>query len=169
LDHFAPGNEGVKLRFVLGSDLASSAIALFSAGYFSHVDAIVPTASGLALLGSRNDEVGGKPAGVQIRPFGYAPVKRSLVLSVTATAEQETAWLKFLTAQIGKPYDKPAIWAFAFGRDWREPDSWFCSELQAAALESCGIVKSLVFPPNKVTPAELAQIVSALGATEESS
>jgi uncharacterized protein YycO len=152
----------MKLRFVLGNDWTSSAIALFSAGYFSHVDAVVPT----GLLGSRSDAIGGKPPGVQVRPFGYERVKRSLILTIPATCpDQEFAWLKWLGSQIGKPYDSPAIWAFAFGRNWREPDSWFCSELQAAALEQCGIVRSLVFPPNKVTPAELAQIVSALGAT----
>jgi hypothetical protein len=155
----------VKLRFVLGRDWTSSAIGWFSGGYFSHVDAIVPTQVGVGLLGSRMDVVGGQQPGVRIRPYPYESVRRQLVLSLPASPQQEKDWLAFLTAQLGKPYDKPAIWGFAFGRDWRQPDSWFCSELQAAALEVCWIVKGLVFPPNKVTPAELAQIFDALGAT----
>ena len=83
---------------------------------------------------SRGDRCGGQPSGVRIRPAGYRKWVRRVVFEVPATFAQELAWQAFLIAQVGKPYDGEAILAFAFGRDWREPDSWICSELQAAAL-----------------------------------
>lgn len=73
-------------------------------------------------------------------------------------------WLEFLMSQLGKPYDYEAIWGFLLNRDWREPDSWICSELQARALEVAGIVPCLYLACNKITPVALALAVSAAGA-----
>jgi hypothetical protein len=50
----------IRLQFVLGTGLSSQAIAWFSAGHFSHVDAVLPDNR---LLGARSDVVGGKPPG----------------------------------------------------------------------------------------------------------
>lgn len=153
----------LRLRPVLGEDLASSAIALFSAGYYSHVDVITEKGE---LLGAREDSIGGKSPGVQVRPFGYEKVKRADVYELTTAREQDAQFWAFAYKQLGKPYDKPGIWGFVFGRDWHEPGSWFCSELIAAACEAAGIVHTLVFPPNKVTPAELIEVWTALGAVK---
>lgn len=77
---------------------------------------------------------------------------------------QSRAFYRFLRAQVGKPYDHSAIWGFASGRDWREDDSWICSELQAAALEHAGIVPNqLYLAANKITPVALAFGLSFLG------
>ena len=54
---------------------------------------------------------------------------------------------------------------FIAGRDWSDPGSWICSELQCAAAESADIVKPLVLSANKITPNDLTLIWSALGAT----
>jgi hypothetical protein len=151
----------IQFRFVLGRDLASSAIALFSAGYFSHVDAVMLDGT---LLGARADTIGGRPPGVQVRPNGYETIKRAVTFSLAVEPTQELNFYAFLGAQVGKPYDKTAIWAFVLGRDWTEPDSWFCSELLAAAVIAAGILRPLYFPPNKVTPAAFANILSELGA-----
>lgn len=40
--------------------------------------------------------------------------------------------------QVGKPYDLTALIGWLSGRDWQEPDSWFCSELVAWAFEQGG-------------------------------
>lgn len=56
-------------------------------------------------------------------------------LSVSADYNKVRA---FALDQIGKPYDFKAIINFGLQRDWREDDSWFCSELVAAALEEGG-------------------------------
>ena len=155
----------IRLQFVLGWGFTSQAIAWFSAGHFSHVDAILPDGS---LLGARSDWTnGGKvPPGVRIRPAFYESWKERVVMKLISEPKQEHEFYAFLNKQLGKPYDKSSIVAFATGRagrDWREADSWFCSELQSAALETCGACPSLYTPLNKITPAALATVVSALG------
>jgi hypothetical protein len=149
-------------QFVLGSGISSRSIAWFSAGHFSHVDAMMP---GGYLLGARSDRVGHRPAGVQVRPPAYETWKERVVMSLEVEESRGRAFFAFLNAQLNKPYDKTAIWGFAAGRDWREADSWFCSELQAAAIEAANITPALYAPAAKITPAGLAVILSAIGAT----
>lgn len=60
--------------------------------------------------------------------------------NIPCSQEQHDIFWKFLNDQDGKPYDWRAIFAFELGeRDWTTPDSWICSELQAAALKISGI------------------------------
>ena len=41
----------------------------------------------------------------------------------------------YMLDQIGKPYDFSGIYGFLIhDRKWQNPDSWFCSELVAAAI-----------------------------------
>ena len=149
----------VRLRFVRGTGWSSKAIEWFSAGPFSHVDAVGTD----GLYGARSDAIGGKPPGVQWRPFDYEKVDGSLTIELQATFQQETAFWLFLRSQEGKPYDAVGIWGFATGRDWREPGEWFCSELQAAALEEAKLLNPLYAPASKVTPSALCVILSAVG------
>lgn len=51
----------------------------------------------------------------------------------------EAAALRFLRAQIGKPYDWTALVGFLLRRDWAEDDSWFCNELAEAAAQAGGL------------------------------
>lgn len=141
----------ITLQFVGDDDPASEAIKIFSRGWCCHVDAILPDGT---LLGARLD-------GVKIRAPDYASFTRVERISLAASAEQETAFLAFLHAQVGKPYDRLAIAAFPFQRDWREPGSWFCSELALAALEACEFFRApLSVPANEVTPRDLLLVVS---------
>jgi len=151
----------IRLQFVCELSPPSQIIAWFSAGHFSHVDAVLPTGE---LLGARSDSVGGKPPGVQIRPANYAKFSRRILMRVPSTHEQCRAFYSFLFSQIGKPYDHAAIWAFFFNRDWREDDSWICSELQCAAGEACGVLPALYLAANKITPVACALAYSAMGA-----
>lgn len=150
----------IQLQFSRQHDVGSSLIAWFSAGDLSHVDCILP--SGL-LLGARSDKVGGKPAGVQYRPPDYAKFVRVVRFSIPTTQEQTDKFYDFLFHQLGKPYDNSTILGFISGRNWREQDSWICSELQAAALEAAGIVGPLYLSANKITPVALALLVSGIG------
>lgn len=151
----------LQLQFVGGAGLASGAIEWFSAGPLSHVDAVWGTGY---LLGSRSDVKGSMPPGVQIRPSYYiTAIQPRLVVQVETTEQQYGEWSAFLLSQLQKPYDKPGIWGFAFGRDWREEDSWFCSELQMAALEAAGISGKVASVSNKITPVGLANIVTSWG------
>ena len=59
----------ISLQFSALNDIASEAIKLFERSWCSHVDAILPDGT---LLGARADIYGNVPAGVQIRPPGYA-------------------------------------------------------------------------------------------------
>lgn len=157
----SPGSGSViTLQFSATGGLESDAIKLFSRGWPSHVDAMFPGAGG-TLLGARSDVIGGQPPGVRIRPLGYETWQHTQVIQLNATPEQEDAFHRFLFAQVGKPYDKIAIAAFAVARDWREPDSWFCSELIAAALEACDWFPApLANVVNEITPRDLLLLVS---------
>ena len=152
----------IALQFVLGMGLPSQAIAWFSAGKFSHVDCVLPDGR---LLGARSDGPGHTKPGVQIRPACYESWKQRVVLTLPATRDQEWNFYTFLWDQLGKPYDHTAIWGFVAGRDWRSAGAWFCSELMAAASEVACLCPMLYAPINKVMPAALALVYSALGAT----
>jgi hypothetical protein len=116
------------------------------------------------LCGARSDRVGHVPPGVQLRPPFYENWKERVVVGLKAIdPAEERRFYNFLHDQLGKPYDTTAIWGFVSGRDWRDQDAWFCSELQAAALETAGVLPSLYTPRNKITPAGLATVLSAIG------
>lgn len=153
----------IRLQFVQGPDISSRAIAWFSAGHFSHVDAVIEG----QLLGARSDEVWGHDSwigpGVRLRPPDYAAWPKRVVMEIKTTPFQEMAYRRFLFKQIGKPYDKTAILAFVLNRNWRESDAWFCSELQAAALEAAGVFPKLYVDANKITPVALSLAFSAAG------
>jgi hypothetical protein len=152
----------IQLQFVCEAALSSRAIAWFSAGHLSHVDAVLDDGN---LLGARDDRVGGKPSGVQIRPQGYIKFSRRVVMTVPTSPLQSKSFYTFLISQIGKPYDKEAIWAFMFNRNWRADDSWICSELVTAAGEKSGILPALYLAANKITPVSCAVAFSAVEGT----
>lgn len=151
----------ITLQFSAQDDLGSLIIELGGAGPFSHVDIVEATGR---LYGSRSDICAGVPAGVQSRPPDYEKFARRVRMSFSTTPEEERTFWGFAYAQRGKPYDTTAILAFAVNRDWREPDSYFCSELAAAALETAAICPPLYSPVNKIEPVTLAIVCSALGA-----
>jgi uncharacterized protein YycO len=150
----------IVLQFVATSTLTADVIRWYSHGSYSHVDAVMPDGS---LLGSQGSVFAGIPAGVQVRPANYTAFSKRTVVIVPAPYSVEQAFYAFLKAQVGKPYDTTAIAGFAVGRDWREDDSWMCSELQSAALERAGYFShTLCAPTNKITPDDLALVLSAL-------
>ena len=157
----------IQLQFVSEADIGSRTISWFSQGHFSHVDALLPDGH---LLGSRHDwtcsspgVVRDIPPGVRIRPPSYLNFSRRIVMTVPATDAQTKAFYDFLNTQIGKPYDSLAIVGFMIGRDWREDDSWICSELQTMAGETATILPRLYIAANKITPVACALAYSVLG------
>lgn len=149
----------IVLQFVKGSDFGADAIAWFGHGAdFSHVDTVLPDGK---LLGARSDVVGAAPAGVQIRDPGYVGKCRTFRVSLPCSDEMSSAYHGFLWAQIGKPYDHTAIMAFVAGRNWQDPDAWFCSELKAGAMLSAGFFPyPLAAPANKISPPDLLLLIS---------
>jgi len=148
----------ISLQFVTAGTLADKAIQAYEHGWASHVDLVMPDG---ALLGAQATACGGQPAGVYVRPVGYSTWQKVQRVNLEASDVQLARFLAFARAQIGKSYDFEAIAAFPLGRDWRAPDSWFCSELGAAALEASGwLPKQIDESVNKIAPRDLLMIVS---------
>jgi hypothetical protein len=149
----------IRLQFSRQADLGSTFIAWFGHGAgYSHVDTVLGDGQ---LLGARADHCAGVPPGVQVRPPDYAAFSRTLVVELPASAETTSVYYAFVRGQVGKGYDMTAIVGFAAGRDWRAPDSWFCSELAAAALEASSFFAfPLATPANKISPDDLLLVCS---------
>ena len=169
-DRQAGGSVSVTLQFCGFESLIARVIEKFTdpLGKTGHVDLVLMDGS---LLGAQNESgLGGKPSGVQIRPASYVAESGGTdLIRVTIPTDPfaDKKVYDFAMAQIGKPYDVTAIAGFVAGRNWREDDAWFCSELAAAALEQGAIFPSPLYAPaNKITPAGLLLVASAFGRAE---
>ena len=149
-----------RLQFVKSTGMASWLISRFGNGYWTHVDIVLP---GGELLGARSDAIGGKPPGVQIRPPGYELWVDRMVIEIEASPWSLALGRGFLNKQLGKPYDRLAIVAFAMDRDWRNEGQWICSELAARYLEVSALIHKLDVCVSKVTPGACAMVASAIG------
>jgi hypothetical protein len=163
VDHETEGvaprhGEVITLQFSAQNDLGSLIIELGGAGPFSHVDLVEANGN---LYGARSDT---PTPGVASRAPDYQKFARRVRMSFSTTPAEEKTFWDFAYAQRGKPYDMTAIESFLLNRDWRAPDSWFCSELATACLETAGICPPLYSPVNKIEPVTLAVVCSALGA-----
>ena len=155
----------IVLQFSTTKNSASRIIQWYSAGKYAHVDSVMPDWHPKAgwLLGSRSDHPGDLPAGVQIRPPDYHAFKEKLVLTIPCSDKKERAYYAALEAEVGKPYDSMAIWAFALDRHWRSEGSWICSELVAKMLEESKVfVHCLYLEANKIMPVTLLLALSAI-------
>lgn len=154
----------VRLQFVLGAGLSSRLIAWWGQGYggFSHVDAVMGDGW---LLGARFDKVGGKPAGVQVRPPLYENWKYRRTLDMPCTALQQLKWTDYLHSQIGCQYDSADIWGFVIGREMKETGHWICSALQLSALQIAGILPHTEITPQQCPPNMLKAMLEAAGAS----
>lgn len=143
----------IVLQFVRATDPLSNMIALYQRGWPSHVDAVLPDGQ---LLGARLD------GGVAIRPHDYEHFDQKLVVRLDTAQAVRDNYYAWLGNQLGKPYDIKAILAFAaLGRDWRDDEAWFCSELLAAGLEQCQFFPHpLSVTPNLLTPRDLLLVLS---------
>lgn len=149
----------IVLQFSGNSSLTSRVIQWFGKGEYSHVDSVLVDGS---LLGARSATMSGFPSGVQIRSADYQNGYKLKRVSLSCTAEQQAAYYGFVMSQVGKSYDKAAIVAFVTGSNKSDSDSWFCSELVAAALQHCGWLKPLIAPPSKIDPDALLLVLSAI-------
>ena len=155
----AAGMKGVFVEFEFRRNKGLASRLIGWRDYWSHVDCVYPT----GLLGARSDDVGGG-RGVQLRPFDYEVPLESVRMRLPCSLDQRVQWLKFLSDQLGRPYDWMAIFAFAVSRDWRDEGAWFCSELAARSLEVACILPMLCLTPNKIDPGAFALALSAVGA-----
>lgn len=159
----------VRIQAVLGTGFSSRAISWFGGeGQFSHIDSILSNGT---LLGARSDIITPPkgepiPAGVQIRPPFYETWRKRQIFTFQCGQPQANKWEKFLRAQLYAKYDKSLIFGFAIGdtRDWRETDTWICSELAIRALEIAEIIPQLYVPARSISPNAAVIAITAAGA-----
>lgn len=129
-------------------------ISWFTSGPWTHVDYVLSSGD---LLGSR------LYGGVLIRSPNYANFSSTQRVSIPVSTDSKVIMEKFLYLQIGKPYNIIGIIGFAAGRNWRQSNAWFCSEMIAAGMEQANIFPHLLSSPtNKVTPNNLLLAISAI-------
>jgi uncharacterized protein YycO len=147
----------ILLRFVEGGGWDSKVIRWDTRCHYSHVECLDPAGASVtygAML----------QGGVKRRAFGDPEYKGAVnfkVVGIGATEAQQDAFYQFVFSQLGKPYDWKAIVSFGLGeRDWRSPNSWFCSELMVGALEAAGMLQIPNDMPSwRITPRDAWMLV----------
>jgi len=140
----------ISLQFSTETNIGSRILHYYDHTWCSHVDAVLPNGG---LLGAKG--IGG----VKIRDGKR--LAKTLVVELETTPEKRKRFYDFCRDQIGKPYDFWGILAFAFNRNWRDDDSWFCSELISAALEYSGFFPyNICAAHSKITPQNLLLMVN---------
>lgn len=152
------------LRFVSGGGWDSKVIQWHTCSQWSHVenyDGMHAETFGAMLDG-----------GVKWRKLDDAQYKNAVAIKIFPLQVSDLEYKlyrDFLREQNNKPYDWRAIVSFGFGgqtfhpRNWREDDSWFCSELICRALEVAGVLKlPQDIPASFVTPRDVWALIAGL-------
>jgi uncharacterized protein YycO len=156
----------IRIRFVAHPGIFTWLVRL--AQYFqfwaTHAEVILPDENRLGAWFLKG--------GVRIEPHDYdrGAFTREQIVSLSCTEAQADLFYGFLRAQLGKPYDWRAIVFFFGSRNWQEDDSWECIELLAAALAHCGLFpQQMTARFSRITPRDLYDLLTAIGAVTESS
>lgn len=157
----------ITLQYSRSTELVSLLIAKACRSDFSHVDLVLEDGN---LLGASDSPkapyLKGNPKGVAIRPPDYQPFAIRRIAHLKASAEVEANFRVVVHSQLGEPFDKEAMHAVFSsrphtGRDWRDPDAWFCSELFAWGLEVSGFFPwELLISKDRITPPDLILITN---------
>jgi hypothetical protein len=122
----------------------------------SHVEALTP--DGKFYLGAHIS------GGVMKRPIGYddGQNRYQLLLTLTATPEQEQLFHDYLAKFVGEPYDWRAIIGFVLPRHEHDVGHAICSALITLALRHCRWFEyPLAAPAHLIDPRDLLLMVSA--------
>lgn len=133
------------LLFSDSKGLGPAIIRWFTRSKWSHVDIVV----GSDLQDKTAPIIGATTKGVICYTLSdrLFHAKRAVAVKIVPNgivADQVEASkleaLKWLQSQLGKKYDWGAIFfAIGLNRNWRDEDSWFCSELAAEFALKCGM------------------------------
>ncbi len=150
---------GFRLRFVRGRAWDSRLIEWQTRSWTSHVEYL--SYDGTETFGAQ------LKSGVCWRRVNdpcYRAVEKYEVWEFPTEEWQRKIFLEFMNETSRSPYDWRAIVSFAFGeRDWREPGSWFCSELMTRALEKMQVIKLPgKIPMDRITPRDLYILFTSL-------
>jgi hypothetical protein len=148
----------LKFQFSSSTAWQSRVIRKLCASPFSHVDLVLPDGN---LLGASDSPtapcISGNPRGVAVRPANYQlfDIRRELHIQ---TDKADAVIAKIMT-QLGKPFDGDGIHHFlddtVYTRNWRDPSSWFCSELDAWGCEDTYWEQELLWPKGRISPTGL--------------
>jgi hypothetical protein len=156
------------LQFSTSPAFASSIIRRLTHSPFSHVDIILPGEGLLGVSGPDNDI--GDPGGVMIRSFNAWPyLTLPKVAKLRGPEDKIRTAIDWTRSQIGKPFDHAALWHFLDDlaekpkRNWRDENSWICSEISCRAIEISGLLSySLLAIKERISPGDLLLIVNPL-------
>ena len=144
----------IQLLFTNESNPAHYIIDFATRSKYTHVDVVVPG----------NLYFGAKPrGGVKFRKENKTKMKTCLVMNLDVSEEVQQKFYEFLFKQENKPYDWRACLTWFVVRDWKEDDSWFCSELVAAALMKSGFFEgtsSIFYSCSRISPSDLILLLS---------
>jgi len=101
----------IRIRFVDGKNAVAMGISAAEYGFWAiHTEAVMPDGT---LLGAHWD------GGVQARPAGYdkGTYTKDIIVEIPTDPAMTDKFHAFLRAQLGKPYDFPAIPAFVEHRE----------------------------------------------------
>jgi uncharacterized protein YycO len=114
--------------FTTSPDLFSMAIRGFDSGGVSHVGMESPLVPGEVI------DTTWRHGGVKKWPKAQFETmhQRRVVRVIDVALPDEAGALSWLHDQIGKPYDKSAIFGMAILRNWQNDNSWYCFELAMA-------------------------------------
>ena len=135
----------VTVHFCKSEDLGGRILRLFLMSKWNHVAIQVGDAVYEAVSWG----------GVIRRPYSQFAKSWHRVASVEVEVAEPLTLYKFLSMQLGKPYDWKAILAFPFRGSWQSHEAWFRSELVYEALMVCGGMLPDRLPSNRVTPRDL--------------
>ena len=157
-------------RMYRGPGLISRVIGYFGAGYYSHID--VRTPQGYYRGAFENERtVRGiwYPPGYEDRPEAYyGPALRVTDYTIDVSVGQWEEYWRASNAKLHKPYDYRGLWeTFVEGRQWRDNDSWWCSEAVADNLEQGYIITDLPSVMKAVEPGDCVFMFCARGARIE--
>ena len=141
-------------RLVDDDDIGGNIIHFVERGNVSHVEFISP--DGHLAIGAR------LKGGVLARDINYKKFSCDLRFHATCGDEQYASTMRFLNAQLGKPYDFREIIGIGLNRNWRETDSWICSELWAATMEAGNLIGQIASSINLITPQDCLLLSSAM-------
>lgn len=146
------------LSFSRKHTVSSNLIKFFTWSPWSHIDAIMEDGSFVGSFFKKHGPL--QRSGVVVHDgsdIGEYSI-RELCINL-----DEQKYYQFLTDQIGKSYDWTSYLGFLFRSDkWDAPDSWFCSELIAAAINYATNKQVFSIGANRITPVEILNMTRSL-------
>ena len=148
-----------QIRFVRGTGWDSRVIEWGTRSWTSHVEEFFP---GIGKTFGAMLNGGVIYRGVSDKQ--YRNVSHWEAWRLPIRYDQYLALCGFRLKCYGLPYNWKAIVSFACGeRDWRDSNSWFCSEYIVRAMEVMGIVRlPLSIPTDRITPRDAYLIFTGL-------